>query len=355
MQHLRKTVIAMAVCLLLLPASMAGQQADTVFTFRFVAEKDMFFVPYDRNQDELENLLQCIRQHQETIRSGQAPVYVDGHSTSAGSEADNLAIAKIRSNRVKSELIIQAGLTESCFSTRNHATDGNYVTVRISIPAPAKQPQPVEAKAEPQPQPQPKETAEQTAVQQPAEQASQAEPTVSQTPKEAQSQPDADKKDGYHLAVRANLLRWATLTPDLGIEWRINRSWGIAVNGTWTSWRWDNKNRRYALWEVAPELRYYLGKKNKGYLGALYKAGAFNYKLGETGKQGDLMGGGLTGGYQLKLNKALSLDFHMAIGCLHADYDKYAVIEGTQVKYSKDSKNWWGPINAGVTLVWKLF
>ena len=25
----------------------------------------------------------------------------------------------------------------------------------------------------------------------------------------------------YHLSLRANLLRWATLTPDLGLEWRI--------------------------------------------------------------------------------------------------------------------------------------
>ena len=36
----------------------------------------------------------------------------------------------------------------------------------------------------------------------------------------------------YHLSLRANLLRWATLTPDLGLEWRICPSWGIAVNGS---------------------------------------------------------------------------------------------------------------------------
>ena len=57
------------------------------------------------------------------------------------------------------------------------------------------------------------------------------------------------------LSLRANLLRWATLTPDLGIEWHINPSWGISVNGSWTSWSWNEKDRRYALWEVAPEFR----------------------------------------------------------------------------------------------------
>ena len=157
------------------------------------------------------------------------------------------------------------------------------------------------------------------------------------------------------LSLRANLLRWATLTPDLGLEWRICPSWGIAVNGSWTSWSWSDKDRRYALWEVAPEVRYYMGEKKAWYLGAMFKAGQFNYKLSETGKQGDLMGGGITAGYQLRLNKALGLDFNLGLGYLNADYEKYEVIDGVRVRRGNETKDWWGPINAGVTLVWKLF
>ena len=165
---------------------------------------------------------------------------------------------------------------------------------------------------------------------------------------------DEGRTDTYRFSLRANLLRWATLTPDLGIEWRINRLWGILVHGSWTSWSWSNKDRRYALWEISPEVRYYIGKEKRGYLGAMYKAGAFNYKLSATGRQGDLMGGGITGGYGLRLNNALSLDFNLAVGCLHADYEKYEVIDGVRVRQGKESKNWWGPINAGVTLVWTI-
>ena len=157
------------------------------------------------------------------------------------------------------------------------------------------------------------------------------------------------------LSLRANLLRWATLTPDLGVEWRICPSWGIAVNGSWTSWSWNDKDRRYALWEVAPEIRYYMGEKKAWYLGAMFKAGQFNYKLSETGKQGDLMGGGITTGYQLRLNKALALDFNLGLGYLNADFEKYEVIDGVRVRCGNETKNWCGPINAGVTLVWKLF
>ena len=157
------------------------------------------------------------------------------------------------------------------------------------------------------------------------------------------------------ISLRANLLRWATLTPDLGVEWRICPSWGIAVNGSWTSWSWSDKDRRYALWEVAPEVRYYMGEKKAWYLGAMFKTGQFNYKLSETGKQGDLMGGGITAGYQLRLNKALALDFNLGLGYLNADYEKYEVIDGVRVRHGNETKDWWGPINAGVTLVWKLF
>ena len=157
------------------------------------------------------------------------------------------------------------------------------------------------------------------------------------------------------LSLRANLLRWATLIPDLGVEWRICPSWGIAVNGSWTSWSWNDKDRRYALWEVAPEIRYYMGEKKAWYLGAMFKAGQFNYKISETGKQGDLMGGGITTGYQLRLNKALALDFNLGLGYLNADFEKYEVIDGVRVRCGNETKNWCGPINAGVTLVWKLF
>ena len=157
------------------------------------------------------------------------------------------------------------------------------------------------------------------------------------------------------ISLRANLLRWATLTPDLGVEWRICPSWGIAVNGSWTSWSWNDKYRRYALWEVAPEVRYYMGEKKAWYLGLMFKTGQFNYKLSETGKQGDLTGGGITAGYQLRMNKALALDFNLGLGYLNADFEKYEVIDGVRVRRGNETKDWCGPINAGVTLVWKLF
>lgn len=157
------------------------------------------------------------------------------------------------------------------------------------------------------------------------------------------------------IYLRANLLRWATLTPDLGIEWRATDRWAVLLNGSYTSWGWDSKNRRYALWEVAPEVRCYLGKKRNWYVGVMYKVGEFNYKFSEFGKEGDIMGGGITAGYLLKANKHLSIDFGVGIGYMHAKYERYNVIDNVRVRQGRDSRNWYGPVSAGITLVWNPF
>ena len=353
---------------------IAQQKTDTTYTFRFVPQKDMFYVPWNGNDTELARLLECIENNKTTILDGKLPLLVDGYCNSLGGEAENLATAKIRANRVKSELITRAKIKEENFITHNHATGGDFVIVRLTVPA--KETAAMEAEARRRAEAERLETETRAEQERRAEEQRKAEearlaaePTVAgrRERQKAEAEKDAlqnalagtlsDIKitNDYHLSLRANLLRWATLTPDLGVEWRICPSWGIAVNGSWTSWTWSDKDRRYALWEVAPEIRYYMGEKKAWYLGAMFKAGQFNYKLSETGKQGDLMGGGITAGYQLRLNKALALDFNLGLGYLNADFEKYEVIDGVRVRRGNETKDWCGPINAGVTLVWKLF
>ena len=355
---------------------IAQQKTDTTYTFRFVSQKDMFYVPWNGNDTELARLLECIENSKATIFDGKLPLLVDGYCNSLGGEAENLATAKIRANRVKSELITRAKIKEENFITHNHATGGDFVIVRLTVPAKETAAMDAEAEARRRAEAERLETETRAEQERRAEEQRKAEearlaaePTVAGRRERQKAEAEkaalqnalagtlSDIKitNDYHLFLRANLLRWATLTPDLGLEWRICPSWGIAVNGSWTSWTWSDKDRRYALWEVAPEIRYYMGEKKAWYLGAMFKAGQFNYKISETGKQGDLMGGGITTGYQLRLNKALALDFNLGLGYLNADFEKYEVIDGVRVRCGNETKNWCGPINAGVTLVWKLF
>ncbi len=157
------------------------------------------------------------------------------------------------------------------------------------------------------------------------------------------------------FSLRADLLRWATLTPDIGVEWHAGQRVSVLAHGTWTSWSWNDKGRRYALWEVKPEVRMYFGRDNRCYLGLYGQYGDFNYKFNVTGHLGTVKGGGIKGGYLFRLNKALSIDLSAGIGVLHADYDKYFKYDGTRVRLEHGDKNYWGPTHLGVTLVWNIF
>ena len=129
-----KTIMTTTLLALLVLPLAAQERTDTVYTFRFMPGRDMFYVPWGGNDRELTRLETCVTQWKTQILAGTIPVQVDGYCTSGDSETDNLAIAKIRANRVKSELITRQGLREACFVTHNHATEGDFVTVRIAVP-----------------------------------------------------------------------------------------------------------------------------------------------------------------------------------------------------------------------------
>ena len=55
--------IATAICALFLLPLSAQEKGDTVYTFRFVSDRDMFYVPYSGNDTELARLEECIGQN----------------------------------------------------------------------------------------------------------------------------------------------------------------------------------------------------------------------------------------------------------------------------------------------------
>ena len=376
---------------------IAQQPTDTTYIFRFVPNDDMFYVPWNGNDRSLHQLLNILEKNKKQLQAGQMYISVSSYAASANDILTSERMAYIRNNRIKSELITQGGLTEQMFVTdrailSSYGKEKLRNVVVVTFPASVEKvaeiagieaarrvenynkersgkaererqfiEQAAREKAEAERLAKEQAEREHLAAQEKARKQAETERLAAEREEKACAETErlaaeaAAKAKAHSLSLRANLLRWGTLTPDLGVEWRLNRHVGILVNGSYTSWTWNSNDRRYALWEIAPEARYYIGKEKRGYIGAIYKAGSFNYKLSEIGKQGNLMGGGLTGGYQLKLNKALNLDFSLALGCLHADYDKYIVIDGIRVRQGKETKNWWGPISAGVTLVWNIF
>ena len=331
----------------------AQEKQDTTYLFRFVADKDMFYSPWNGNGEQLARLLKCVDENRSAIESGQMYLLVTSYGTDGNAGQPATEVAKVRRNRVKSELIMRGKVKETHFVTDRSFdagyTDENGKSLRniviVTLPASADKVAEIageeaatkveaynkevsgEAERERIAAEKARVQAGEARMKAEEERIRQEEVRIVAEKNEAERKAtEAEHTDAkgttpkiqkepeqYHVALRANLLRWATLTPDLGLEWRINSSWSIVANGSWTSWSWNDKDRRYAIWEVIPEVRYYIGEQKAWYVGAMFKTGQFNYKLSGTGKQGDLMCGGITGGYQLRLTNALPMDFNLGV------------------------------------------
>jgi hypothetical protein len=175
------------------------------------------------------------------------------------------------------------------------------------------------------------------------------------------AKPTAPSKP-YCLAVRTNLLSGTFLTPTLGVEWRAGRDIGIKLDGSQARWG-DKHGKVQKMWFVSPEVRWYLLNNKRFYVGLGGNYGEYNIYKGmagglfsdDTGYQGNLWNVGVTVGYQLKLSRAFLLDFNLGLGYTRSEYDSFTISNETRVYKEKDkTKNFRGPTQAGVSLVWTL-
>lgn len=370
---MKKIILIQLLCLSCLATAWA-QKADSLYIFRFVQEKDVFYVPWRDNGGQLEQLVSLLQQYKEAITAGSIPLYINGYCTGQPTHRKNLRMTAIRSNRVKSELIRRAGLAEEHFITANHQgsykEERNVVTVTVRIPVDTREvaerdfsdtddTDDTDLKAAQPQEPTAQQTVQQpeNAVQQPENTPQQEKKSVSSVSSVSKKSPASPSRKAYiPLSLRANLLRWATLTPNLGIEWYATPHISILLNASWTSWSWKDKDRRYALWNLSPEVRHYLGTARHGYLGLMYHTGEFNYKLTSTGRQGSYHGGGITGGYLWMFRPSWGIDFHLSAGYTRAEYDTYTLAP-TGIRVYKEhnaSRNYWGINSAAITLIWKI-
>lgn len=344
------------------PPTAATTAADSVCVFRFVARNDMFYIPWQGNDAQLVRLCRLVEAHRAAIGAGTLPVHVDSYCASLPTEKENLATAFIRANRVKSELITRQGLKETDFITANYAraylNQKDAVVVTLRIPA-AKEPEEPQTVQQPPRRDEPKDEVkpQPAAQQQPA-----ATPQSATTPLPPPAQPPAKAAKPYCLALRTNLLYDAMLLPTLGVEWRVNHRWGIRLDGSLSHWGGD-RGEVQKIWMLSPEVRYYLLRDRRFYVGLSANYAEYNlygYLPGkflpdDTGYQGHLWSAGLSAGYRLPLWRCLSADFNLALGYTRSAYDSFTAPYGVRVIKQRDrKKNLWGPTQTGISLVWTI-
>lgn len=71
MNIIKKTITGLMLLFVLLPLA-AQEKPDTVYTFRFVTDKDMFYVPFSGNDKELARLEECVERYRQDILAGKS-------------------------------------------------------------------------------------------------------------------------------------------------------------------------------------------------------------------------------------------------------------------------------------------
>lgn len=330
--------------------------ADTIATFRFLPGKDLFTLK--GNEAELARLYVLVDEYRTQIAAGEMPVYVDGYCASLPTTKENLTAAFIRANRVKSELITRKGLKETDFVTANYArayhTNNDMVVVTLRIPAKMAVKETVTAQT--------KDTVMVSVVRETEKKEPDGQTTVQQQPEQPSSEPlpVVSQPETYRFALHTNLLYDAFLLPTLGVEWRVNRNLGIKLDGSLSRWG-GSSDKVQKVWLLNPEVRWYLLRDRRFYVGASGSYGEYNiykYPLGslfskDTGYQGTLWSAGVTVGYQLYLSRKFSVDFNLGLGYTRSEYDSFGMTDGMRVSKEKDqSKNFFGPTQAGISLIW---
>lgn len=169
------------------------------------------------------------------------------------------------------------------------------------------------------------------------------------------------------VAIKTNLLYTATtFTPNLAVEVGIGDRSTIEVSGSY-NWQGmkkaasdNHKQRGHVL--IRPEYRYWLCERFNGhYFGghAIYfKYNVSGYKVPmlfekDSRYDGNAYGVGFTYGYHLPLAKRWGLDFNVGAGYMYMSYDRFSCAKCDR-QGKKETKNYFGPTRAGVSLVFMI-
>lgn len=367
---LRASVIFSLFALQILPL-VAQEKIDSVCVFRFCLRRDMFFVPYKSNEPQLEYLLAFVGRHKEEILNQRMFLIVNGYCNSLPTHKANLATAKLRSNRVKSELIVRRGLKEDCFITRNHAECGEYVTVSVHVvvsladtlsevggvasvamkTAPVRLSDTLVHLSALAVQP----FMPTTVYPLPARTLMRYAPIVSSVGmRQASASPVPSR-----FALKTNLLYAAALLINAEAEFYFKRRLSLNLDWQYAWWSNRSKHKYYRLAAVSPELRYWFASKEnfRGHFSGFYVCtGLYEFMARPThGIQGEFfIAGGLTYGYMFSLGKRLRMEFSLGVGYMMTEYRQYHWDRGCYVYEKTQRYSYFGPTKAKVSLVWPL-
>lgn len=169
------------------------------------------------------------------------------------------------------------------------------------------------------------------------------------------------------VALKTNLLYDATATVSVGAEVMLAPKWSLEVSGNINFWDMPH-DRKWKHWLIQPEARYWLCEAMHGHffgihaIGVVFNVGGwgFDHKvlgidfpaLRHERSQGWGVGGGLNYGYSWILGKHWNIEAEIGLGYIYAKYDQYSCVGCGHKIDSGRHKNYFGPTEAAVNLVY---
>ena len=177
------------------------------------------------------------------------------------------------------------------------------------------------------------------------------------------------------VAVKSNLLYWATATPNVGVEVALGKRWTMEVAGGYNPWTLNQAtNHKAKHWLVTPEVRYWFCESLHGhFLGingnyAQYNISGMpiqkafinlktnapkNENLKSARAEGWAVGAGITYGYQFIIAPRWNLELTAGIGWWYAKYDRF---ESRKCGLFEQSvyKHAIGPTSLGVSFIYVI-
>lgn len=144
------------------------------------------------------------------------------------------------------------------------------------------------------------------------------------------------KLSAQEFAVKTNALYWATVTPNIGVEFGLSEKFTMSAMGGYNFMTYEDTSTKASStkhWLAMLEARYWFCRKfERTFIGlnALYtdfsiaEVPIINKPKGEYW-QGIGYGGGVTVGHHWAIGKRWGLELSAGVGVIFFDYDKYTV------------------------------
>lgn len=341
--------------------SMTRADADSVVVFKFKSQSKVFMPVVFGNEKAMAQLRAWSERYRGEIEAGKCRFSVESFCRDFEDEEQNKETARLRSIYVKGYLIQQLNLKEKNFMTRNLPVDSYYESRQGGVALKKEMPEDYLAQSAARENVPERSVMRDTIVVRDTvvkevirEVFVEAEPEVREVIREVEKPVVVYGR----LRVKTNLVDWLLLTPNAEVEYMLSDRWGVNGEVRWTHWNWDDDSRTYRLALGSAELRYYFRSDTRldgVFAGVYYQGGKFNYKLGDTGYQGTLHGGGLSLGYVKPLTDSWYLEFSAGFGFSHRNYDTYVWESGKDVNTDTGIRNGWGVAKAKVSVGYSLF